>query len=83
MLRVALALALASALSVGAWRGVVWLREDAVKDFMLEAAIAAAEARAANQETKDRITGEIQNETIDELRARAAAGGMFSEPAAD
>ena len=62
------------------WGGVAWLREDAVKDFVREAAILAAEKRAADQTTKDQITEEIDNATIDELRERAAAGGMLVEP---
>jgi hypothetical protein len=65
------------ALAGGAWAFIQWQRKDAVKDFMLEAALTAAEARAENQSTMIRITEEIDDATIDELRERAAAGGMF------
>jgi len=54
-----------------------WTRQDAVRDFVLEAAIAQAKADAGNLEDLERITDEVENSTVDELRARAAAGGMF------
>lgn len=62
----------------GGMAGLIkWQREDAVRDFMREAALKAAEKKAADQSTKDRIAKEIDNATIDDLRERAAAGGMF------
>ena len=72
---------MAAALAVLAYYGVQWLREDAVKDFMREAAVAAAEKAQADAQTKERIAEEIDNATIDELRERALSGGMFVEDA--
>ena len=71
--------AIVLAVVIGGYKGVLWLREDAVRDFMTESALKAAEKARADQDTKDQITEEIDNATIDELRARAVAGGMFSE----
>lgn len=80
MIRLGVYVAIASVAALGAWQGAVWLREDAVRDFMRDAALAASEARRENAATRDRITEEIDNASIDDLRARAAAGGMFSDP---
>jgi len=79
MTRIALIAAGLSLLVFGVWRYTEWHRADAVKDFVLEATIAQAEADAENQEDLERITNEIENSTVDELRARAAAGGMFRD----
>lgn len=83
MLRLGLGAAAALAVAYASYLGVQWLREDAVRDFVRDAALEAAEARRENTATKDRITKEIDNATIDDLRARAAAGGMFVEDPAN
>lgn len=54
-------------------------RDDAVRDFMRDAAVAEAERRGADQEALTEITEEIEDATTDELRARAITGGMFSD----
>lgn len=77
MIRLGIYAAVAAVASLGAWQGVQWLRDDAVRDFVRDAALEAAETRRANKETKDRISEDIDNASIDELRDRAAAGGMF------
>lgn len=77
MLRLGIGAGLSVTLAVLAYYGVQWLREDAVKDFMREAAVVAAEKAQADAATKDQIVKEIDNATIDELRERAASGGMF------
>ena len=73
-----IAAVVALAVGLAGFGGVKWLRQDAVKDFMREAALVAAKKRAADGATLDQITEDINNATIDELRERAAAGGMFT-----
>ena len=77
MTRLYLAAGLAVTLSLAVWQGVSWLRRDTIRDFMRDAALVAAEKSSADNATKARITREIDNATIDDLRERAAAGGMF------
>lgn len=74
-------LAVLATVGGGAWGVIKWQRDDAVRDFVREAALVAAEKRAADQATKDSIEKEIGNASIDELRERAIAGGMFTDDA--
>lgn len=75
--KVIIVLALISALGAGFNKYRQYEREDAVKDFVLDAQLKAAEARRANTATKNRITEEVNNATVDELLDRAIANGMF------
>ena len=53
--------------------------DEAIRDFVREATLAQAEKAFADKETKAEITKDIDNASIDDLRARAAAGGMFTD----
>ena len=83
MIRLGLSAGLIAALAIGIWQGLTWARNDAVRDFIREAAVAASERRAENQGTKARIVKEIDDASIDDLRTRAIAGGMFDADATD
>lgn len=74
-----LQLAAAVAVLIMGWHWSERKADEAVRDFVREATLAQAEKAFADKQTKAKITKEIDDASIDELRARAANGGMFAD----